>query len=101
RDEVAQGNLHSSVFQRITWFEDSVAIWRDSPWLGQGLRYWYTDRVEDPFQPPNALLEVGATAGLVGVLGFLTFMIGTLVVLWRMDPVYGSMGFAVILTRAV
>ena len=30
-----------------------------------------------------------STAGLVGLVGFLVLMVGSLVVLWRMDPRYG------------
>lgn len=101
RDEVAEGNVHSAVFQRLTWFEDSVSVWLDSPLFGAGLRYWVAGRTEFGFQPPNAELEVLASAGLVGLAGFLVWAIGTLVVLWRVDPRYGTLAFAIVLSRVV
>ena len=42
-----------------------------------------------------------STAGLVGLAGFLVLMVGSLVVLWRMDPRYGLVAFVVILSRLV
>ena len=42
-----------------------------------------------------------STAGLVGLVGFLVLMVGSLVVLWRMDPRYGLVAFVVILSRLV
>lgn len=101
RDEVAQGNVHSSVFQRLTWFEDTMAVWGSSPIFGAGLRYWTAGRTEFGFQPPNAELEVLASAGVVGLIGFLVLLIGALVVLWRVDPRYGTLAFTILLTRVV
>lgn len=101
RDEVAEGNVHSAVFQRLTWFEDSMSVWLDSPLFGAGLRYWSAGRTEFGFQPPNAELEVLASAGVVGLAGFLVAFIGSLVVLWRVDPRYGTLAFAIVLSRLV
>ncbi len=42
-----------------------------------------------------------STAGLVGLVGFVVLMVGSLVVLWRMDPRYGLVAFVVILSRLV
>jgi len=101
RDEVAEGNVHSAVFQRLTWFEDTMAVWGSSPLFGAGLRYWTAGRTEFGFQPPNAELEVLASAGLVGLIGFLVLLIGALVVLWRVDPRYGTLAFTILLSRVV
>lgn len=101
RDEVAEGNVHSAVFQRLTWFEDTMSVWLDSPLFGAGLRYWSAGRTELGFQPPNAELEVLASAGVVGLAGFLVAFVGSLVVLWRVDPRYGTLAFAIVLSRLV
>lgn len=100
RDEVAEGSRFSPVFQRLTWFEDTIGFWGQSPWVGHGLRYWYQPG-NLGFQPPNAELEVLASAGVVGLATFLILMIGVLVVLWRMDPSYGTLGVAAVLSRLV
>jgi hypothetical protein len=101
RDQVASGNQFNSVFQRINWLQESVGIWLTDPVFGVGLRWWYTDRFEAPFQPPNAELEVLTSAGVLGVLGFLLLMVGAIVVLWKLPPVYGTLGAAIVLSRFV
>ena len=101
RDQVASGNQFNSVFQRINWLQESVGIWLTDPVFGVGLRWWYTSRFEAPFQPPNAELEVLTSAGVVGVLGFLLLIVGAIVVLWKLPPVYGTLGAAIVLSRFV
>ena len=101
RNQVASGNEFNSFFQRVDWFGESIRIWQTDPLFGVGLRWWYTDRFETRFQPPNGVLEMLSTAGLVGLVGFLVLMVGSLVVLWRMDPRYGLVCVVVILSRLV
>jgi hypothetical protein len=89
------------VFQRINWLQDSIDIWMNDPIFGVGLRWWYTDRFPAKFQPPNAELEVLTTAGILGLLAFVILGVGTILVLWRVDVVYGTLGTAVVLSRFV
>src|SRR5690606_26025833 len=99
RDQITSGNVHNSVFQRLSWFEDTLTLWQESPSFGHGLRYWTTGRTEFAFQPPNALLEVAASTGLVGLGAFVVMIAGILAVLWRLDPTYGTVAFALVLSR--
>lgn len=101
QDQAQSGNKFNSVFQRLTWFNDSITVFLTDPWFGVGLRWWYSDRFPVRFQPPNAEIEVLTSAGVVGLLAFGAMMIGGLVVLWRMDPVFGSLAFTVVLSRLV
>lgn len=101
RDQIASGNVHNSWFQRLAWYTDSFAIWTESPWVGHGLRYWTQPDAPGGFQPPNALLEVAASAGLVGLLGFVVWWGGLLVVLYRLDPLYGTLALALAVSRIV
>ncbi|WOP17203.1 O-antigen ligase family protein [Raineyella sp. LH-20] len=98
RDQIATGNIHNSIFQRVSWFQDTLGYWSASPWFGHGLRYWYRPG-EPGFQPPNAELELLATAGIVGLIAFLILVLGTLGTLWRIDPAYGTLAVAVLLSR--
>lgn len=100
RDQLSSENIHNSAFQRLTWFEESLEAWQSNPLVGMGLRYWYTDTSYN-FQPPNGTLEVMASTGLLGLFGFLIMIIGILVVLWRLDPKYGTIAVAVLLSRVV
>lgn len=99
KDQIASGNEHNSWFQRIEWYVDSFRIWLLEPWFGHGLRYWTQPEAPAHFQPPNAFLEVMASAGVVGLAGFLVLWVGAVVVLWRMDPAFGTLALALALSR--
>ena len=101
QDQVQSGNQFNSVFQRLTWFQDSMTVWSSDPWFGVGLRWWYTDRFPFQFQPPNAEIEVLTSAGAVGLAAFVLLMVVALRVAWRMDPAYGSLAVAVLVSRIV
>lgn len=99
-DQINSQNQHNSVFQRLDWFREVYAFWKHSPIFGHGLRFWYYNP-EVPYQPPQAELEVVASAGLVGLFGFMVMWVGIIVVLWRIDPHYGTLAVALPLSRIV
>ncbi|SDB79864.1 O-Antigen ligase [Raineyella antarctica] len=101
KDQLASGNAFNSANQRLTWFQDTLTAWERSPWVGYGLRFWNQPGAPLHFQPPNAELEVLASAGIIGLLGFLALVLGVLIVLWRIDPAYGTLAVAVVLSRFV
>lgn len=101
QEQVESGNEFNSVFQRTDWLMTTFEFWLTSPWVGHGLRYWYLGIPGMEFQPPNAELEVLASAGLVGLAGFLLLMIGALVICWKMPPAFGTLAFAILLSRLV
>ncbi|HEX2856984.1 MAG TPA: O-antigen ligase family protein [Propionibacteriaceae bacterium] len=100
RDQIVLGNQFSSANQRIVWYQESFDYFLKAPLVGHGLRFWYYDPVL-AFQPPNAELEVAASAGFVGLVAFVVLMIGVLVVLWRLPPGVGTLAFTIVLTRFV
>jgi hypothetical protein len=100
-EQVKSGNEFNSLFQRLSWFQDSVDVWSRSPYFGVGLRWWYTDRFNVRFQPPNAEMEVLTSGGIVGLVGFLILMAGAIVVLWRLDPAFGTAAAAAVMSRMV
>lgn len=99
-EQVNSQNEHNSVFQRLNWFREVYHYWRESPIFGHGLRYWYNDPAL-PYQPPQAEIEVAASAGLFGLVGFLVMWIGILLVLWHVDPRFGTLAVAVLFCRIV
>lgn len=99
-DQIESQNRFNSLFQRLDWFREVYAYWKHAPIFGHGLRFWYVDDTV-PYQPPQAELEVAASAGLVGLAAFAIMWIGVLVVLWRMDPAYGTLAAVVVLSRLV
>lgn len=99
-EQIESQNQHNSVFQRVEWFREVYHFWRESPIFGHGLRYWYNPG-ELRYQPPQAELEVLASAGVVGVIAFIVMWIGVLVVLWHVDPRFGTLAVAILLSRFV
>jgi O-antigen ligase len=101
RDQIRSGNQFNAVFQRVTWFQDATGVWLTDPWLGVGLRWWYTDRFPVAFQPPNAELDTLTAAGVVGLAAFLVLLVGTWLIARRIDPAFGIVAELVLLTRFV
>jgi hypothetical protein len=99
-EQIDSQNQHNSVFQRLEWFREVYAYWKHAPIFGHGLRFWYVDPAL-PYQPPQAELEVVASAGLFGLAAFVVMWVGFIVVLGRIDKAYGSLALAVVLCRIV
>jgi len=99
-EQLDSQNQHNSVFQRLEWFREVYAYWKHAPIFGHGLRFWYVDPTV-PYQPPQAELEVVTSTGLFGLAAFIVMWVGFLVVLARVDKVYGTLALAVILCRIV
>ena len=102
RDQVASGNEFNSVLPARRLVRGVDPHLADQPAVRRRACDGGTPTGSRPaFQPPNAVLEMLSTAGLVGLVGFVVLMVGSLVVLWRMDPRYGLVAFVVILSRLV
>ena len=101
KDQYESQNQFNSVFTRLNWFVETTAFWLQAPWLGHGLRFWYQEGSAVAYQPPNAFLEVLASAGLVGLAAFVAMVIGALVVLWRLDVRFGTLAVGLVISRLV
>jgi O-antigen ligase len=99
QDQLQSANRFNSTLQRLDWFSESIDVWMTDPWVGVGLRWWYTGRFEARFQPPNAELEVLTSAGVLGLVAFLAMFGGSVVVLRRMDPLFGLLPLMVLVCR--
>jgi hypothetical protein len=99
-DQIETGNRFNSYYVRIEWMQEVYALWKHSPIFGHGLRYWYVHEWA-LFQPPQAELEVIASAGGVGLVAFVVMWVGFIVVLWRVDPRFGTLAVAAVLSRIV
>lgn len=100
--QLQSSDQFNSAHQRVDWYAQSFQIWLESPIFGVGMRWWYTSRFAgrfDSFQPPNAEMEVLTTVGVFGLIGFLAMFAVAAWHLWRMDPVYGTVGVAVVAMR--
>jgi len=101
QDQLQSDNTFNSAFQRLTWYQQALTVWNDDQMFGAGLRWWTSGRTPYAFQPPNAELEVLTSVGTVGLIGFLTLMLGGVVVLWRVNPRYGTLAVTALISRIV
>lgn len=99
-EQVDSQNQFNSYYQRIDWLREVYALWKLSPVFGHGLRYWYSHPWAN-FQPPQAEVEILASAGVFGLVGFVVMWLGMVVVLWRVDPRYGTLALGALLSRIV
>lgn len=99
-EQLTEDNPFNSASQRLAWYADSITVWLLSPVYGVGHRWWTTWRTGyGGFQPPNAEIEVLTTTGVLGLIGFLGMFASAIWLLWRMDPVYGTVGLATVVAR--
>lgn len=80
-----------AVLERVAHWQAAWAMFADRPWLGIGIGNWnviYPEYAISPWFDPlghahNVLFHVAAEAGILGVLGYLWFWLGSLAVtLW-------------------
>ncbi|MDA8290212.1 MAG: O-antigen ligase domain-containing protein, partial [Actinomycetota bacterium] len=99
KDQLTSKNQFNSAHQRLAWYHDSLSVFHVSPWLGVGLRWWYTNRFPFQFQPPNAELEMLTSGGIVGLVAMFVLYGGGLERLRRLDWEFGTLAFAALLMR--
>jgi O-antigen ligase len=95
--EVTDANF--ATIERLAHWQAARDMWRDHPWLGVGFGNYaviYPAYAVGRWLNPlghahNYLLNIGAEAGLVGIIGYLIFWISTFGVTWW--SIQGSHGF--------
>jgi hypothetical protein len=99
-EQLESGDEFNSSNQRLSWYNDSIKVWRQSPLFGVGHRWWTTGHTGySGFQPPNVLLEVLTTVGILGLIGFIAMFGAAIWILAKMNPVYGTLALAVVVGR--
>ncbi len=100
-NEIANNGKINSFTVRTASYGQALQIWHSSSVFGVGERYWYTGHFPGSFQPPNAEIGILVTGGVVGLLGFLTLVLGSLRMLYRIPNVLGSFAFAVVVAHVI
>ncbi len=75
-------------------------VWRLSPWLGQGLHWFYLPQYSSSYaQPPN--MEVGALAsgGVLGLVAIVVLLVGLGTALRRLPKPVGTLALCVLVGR--
>ena len=100
-DQIASHSQSNSLAVRTQSYTQTLQIWHTSSIFGVGERYWYTGHFPGTFQPPNAEIGMLATGGVIGTLGFLILILGSLKMLWRLPHAMGSFALAVMVAHIV
>lgn len=91
----------NSVTQRIQIARTTRQLWIEHPYTGVGLRFFKTPAYAE-YQPPNDVVnEALAEAGVLGLLGFVVFVIGSLVGLNRLQGDLATAALCVVAARFV
>lgn len=100
QEQLESGDQFNSANQRLTWYDDSIRVWLQSPLFGVGHRWWITGHTGYAgFQPPNVELEVLTTVGILGLVGFFALFGAAFWILAKMNPAYGTLALAVVVGR--
>jgi len=91
----------NSVAIRYGQIDAALHVWHLSPILGMGMRFYYLPQYVAVTAPPNSIIDNLASTGIVGSVAFVVLVGVTLVVLWRLPRIYGTLGFAILLAHYV
>jgi hypothetical protein len=91
----------NSVSVRVDQLGAAIHVWRLSPILGEGLRFYNLPQFITVTAPPNVFVDNLASTGIIGSLGFLFFAFITLRTMFRLPYVYGTLGLVVLLGHYV
>lgn len=102
RDQLqVQGAAINSVTQRVRIARTTRQLWTEHPYTGVGLRYFKTPRYAGYPEPNDVVNEALAEAGVLGLLGFVVFVIGSLVGLSRLQGDLATAALCVVAARFV
>jgi len=97
----AHGTTINSLTQRAEVETATRQLWKEHPYTGVGLRFFKTPAYAG-YQPPNDLVnEALAEAGILGLLGLVVFVIGSLVGLSRLHSDLATAALCVVAARFV
>ena len=71
---VEQNQHYGALFERQTFVGQALAIWRTSPFIGTGIRFWQSGMYPLHSDPHNVLALTLAESGLVGLLSFVALL---------------------------
>ena len=91
----------NSVSIRYGQIDAALHVWHLSPVLGMGMRFYNLPQYISVTAPPNSIIDNLASTGIVGSVAFFVLVGMTLLALWRLPRVYGTLGFVVLLAHYV
>jgi hypothetical protein len=100
KDQLQVEEINSAT-QRVRIAHTTRELWTEHPYTGVGLRYFKTPRYSEYPEPNDVVNEALAEAGVIGLLGFVVFVIGSLLGLSRLKGDLATAAFCVVAARFV
>jgi hypothetical protein len=93
----ARNNPHfNSVAVRVDQLGAAMHVFRLSPLLGEGMRFYNLPQFLSVTAPPNVFIDNLASTGIVGSLAFLFMVFVTMRTMFRLPYAYGTLGLVVL-----
>ncbi len=86
----------NSVAVRVDQLGAAMHVFRLSPLLGEGMRFYNLPQFISVTAPPNVVVDNLASTGIVGSLAFLFMVFVTMRTMIRLPYVYGTLGLVVL-----
>jgi hypothetical protein len=96
-----EGPVINSATQRVRTARTTRQLWTEHPYTGVGLRYFKTPKYAEYPEPNDVVNEALAEAGVIGLLGFFVFVVGSLVGLGRLQGELATAALCVVAARFV
>jgi hypothetical protein len=96
-----EGTAINSATQRVETARTTRQLWTGHPYTGVGLRYFKTPNYAEYPEPNDVVNEALAEAGVIGLVGFVVFVIGSLVGLSRLEGDLATAALCVVAARFV
>jgi hypothetical protein len=96
-----EGGAINSVTQRVRTAHTTRQLWSEHPYTGVGLRYFKTPSYAEYPEPNDVVNEALAEAGVLGLLGFVVFVVGSLIGLGRLQGDLATAALCVVAARFV
>jgi hypothetical protein len=100
KDQLQVEEINSAT-QRVRIAHTTRELWTEHPYTGVGLRYFKTPRYVEYPEPNDVVNEALAEAGVIGLLGFVVFVIGSLLGLSRLKGDLATAALCVVAARFV
>lgn len=98
--EVAPGET-SSITERTRYREQAMSVWRESPIVGQGMRFFKNGEFVLGSDPHNVIVASLSETGIVGLAALVALLAGATRILWRMHSTLALAALTVLVARFV
>lgn len=91
--------VHSSITERARYRDQAMEAWRESPVVGQGMRFFSSGEFALNSDPHNVLVASLSETGMVGLVALLGLITTSVAVLWPVRTTLAVVALAILVAR--